>query len=1128
MASLSSSDSKAEVGDSGKSVPISRYFATPSSGITSKIPDTIVEPSSLPQLPSFSFSPELPAEESSGLRPQSPFRLGQTSNSTARLSTPPVGRPLLSQGPGGVLGENAFTFRFLYNASPTPSPRPSPTPSPQTLPSQPPGQLQTDFGFSSLTLDQSSGVGERSTTHEASASKSLSDAASSTLGFPKLDPSAKPPIFGSASSLSKTPIHRGSPVFKASEPSASGKTTPDVGLSRPVATQDHGSSSASEVVSSSGASIFGSLCIPKPVKSLLGTGFSISGSSQEVFGPSILAQPRSSESGSSKSLPAITKLSTQNPKDLKLSALSDQKKVPKPYNVSHEEAPPHPLFTFLFQSAMTRGLAIARDVEALIQGFRCSIGLDDDLRRLLSDAEKLNNFACSDTRTVAILGDSGQGKSSLVNSLLHFPGIAKTGDIGSACTSVVTEYRHRRECHSAPITIEVEYLKQDGIENMVKELLWSYRQLFLPGVESDATSEADYARYTRESDQAWSALEAAFSHRSEFKKELLQDMSEGSLEKIQELLVGWAREIKWPSTDDAGFWKSTATSADECCEKTNIFMQDRYWPFTKIIRIYVSAKVLKTGLVLADLPGLQDTNLARVRATQEYLLKCNSILLVTNISRAITDQSLKSSLYKVLSRHIPVAWEESGGKGLNLAVVCTKSEDINLKAAKAEFCGPSKPITKDTIEQLDKELEDAKNAGHGARKKEVKWKQQMLLMQARNRHVEIGLQKAYASKVPGGELDVFCVSNTMYEKYAENGNGELVRASRIPELRQFCYSITAEAHFREASHFLRSELLNLLNSLQIWASTGGINLCQPQTDGLDDSLYPILDDVGVENGRKQLLVRETGGPSGIGATQYYGFCLNNGHHETSKRPREDWNAKILWKMRMELEYQWDLVEDEIPVVFDTLLNTVKTELNYVKDQLKNSSSSKICDTLLEGVDARIRSVEYSLELLKGNFATGIRLVRSNASESNSNSFVLSEMIPAYRSASSQRGKSHNKMSILDRNVPRLTGKIRVGNGRDHLQKEIVQGRIKNGTLFPNISVAISDAIKRVVQETEKSVKAMLSQQVGSIKDDLCLAITSERHSGDAARRREVESFAKELTRLKEHHFAMLESITSLS
>lgn len=116
-------------------------------------------------------------------------------------------------------------------------------------------------------------------------------------------------------------------------------------------------------------------------------------------------------------------------------------------------------------------------------------------------------------------------------------------------------------------------------------------------------------------------------------------------------------------------------------------------------------------------------------------------------------------------------------------------------------------------------------------------------MQARNKHVEVGLQNAYAAKVPGRKLDVFCVSNTMYEKYAEQGNEDLVRASCIPELRQFCYGISSEAHFREALHFMRSELLNLIKSLQIWSGTSDENIDQPQEGGLDDAMYPILQDV---------------------------------------------------------------------------------------------------------------------------------------------------------------------------------------------------------------------------------------------------------------------------------------------
>ncbi len=199
------------------------------------------------------------------------------------------------------------------------------------------------------------------------------------------------------------------------------------------------------------------------------------------------------------------------------------------------------------------------------------------------------------------------GKSNLINSLLHYPDVAKTvrvsshladprvidpvtylvffqGDIGSACTSVVTEYRQKTNEHSAPITIEVEYLSASEIETVVKELLWSYRRLYLPDVESDETSAQDYARYERESLQAWSALEAAFKHKPEFDQHRLRDMSDGALERITSQLTEWSREIRWPEGGDNGTWRSTAETAEECCEKTGLFMADRYWPFTKIIR----------------------------------------------------------------------------------------------------------------------------------------------------------------------------------------------------------------------------------------------------------------------------------------------------------------------------------------------------------------------------------------------------------------------------------------------------------------------------------------------------------------------------------------------------------------
>lgn len=47
-------------------------------------------------------------------------------------------------------------------------------------------------------------------------------------------------------------------------------------------------------------------------------------------------------------------------------------------------------------------------------------------------------------------------------------------------------------------------------------------------------------------------------------------------------------------------------------------------------------------------------------------------------------------------------------------------------------------------------------------------------------------------------------------------------------------------------------------------------------------------------------------------------------------------------MRMELAYQWDLVEDEVPTLFESLLDTIKSELGYLKDQVNSEYAVDAC------------------------------------------------------------------------------------------------------------------------------------------------------------------------------------------
>jgi hypothetical protein len=114
-------------------------------------------------------------------------------------------------------------------------------------------------------------------------------------------------------------------------------------------------------------------------------------------------------------------------------------------------------------------------------------------------------------------------------------------------------------------------------------------------------------------------------------------------------------------------------------------------------------------------------------------------------------------------------------------------------------------------------------------------------MGARNQHVKEGLQKAYASKISGGRLEVFCVSNSTYEKNCKKGNAAMVQASGIPELRRFCHSITADAQLLEAKHFLRSTLSSLLNSVEIWTSSLS-DVPQASDDNAKELIYGTLQD----------------------------------------------------------------------------------------------------------------------------------------------------------------------------------------------------------------------------------------------------------------------------------------------
>lgn len=68
--------------------------------------------------------------------------------------------------------------------------------------------------------------------------------------------------------------------------------------------------------------------------------------------------------------------------------------------------------------------------------------------------------------------------------------------------------------------------------------------------------------------------------------------------------------------------------------------------------------------------------------------------------------------------------------------------------------------------------------------------------------------------------------------------------------------------------------------------------------------------------------------------QYNAWCMNSGNHYTLKRGSVNWNADLIWKMRMELDFQWNLLEEEIPTVFKAILESITDSFGQLQRNLR--------------------------------------------------------------------------------------------------------------------------------------------------------------------------------------------------
>lgn len=365
-------------------------------------------------------------------------------------------------------------------------------------------------------------------------------------------------------------------------------------------------------------------------------------------------------------------LSKEKTMDDSHSNLSDSE-LPKP-----DEPKPEPSEQFSLQTLFAD--CTPELLEAGVKhGLNLLERLKEPLRRLVPDLdaaewlksiENLQKQAEQPKTIVGVVGNTGAGKSSVINAMLDEERLVPTNCM-RACTAVVTEISYNYE--DIPYRAEIEFITEKDWE---REL----QVLFSDLLDSNGNVSREASNQDSEAGVAYAKIKAVYP---KYTHEMLTKTTAEKLLKhpaVQKVLGG-KKDIA--DSNPAAFYKhlqsyvdskEKTTGAENKSARTSTEIE--YWPLIKVVRIYVKAAALSTGAVIVDLPGVHDSNAARARVAEGYMKQCTGLWIVAPITRAVDDKAAKSLLGETFKRQLKM----DGGFD-SVTFICSKTDDISILEA---------------------------------------------------------------------------------------------------------------------------------------------------------------------------------------------------------------------------------------------------------------------------------------------------------------------------------------------------------------------------------------------------------------------------------------------------------------
>ncbi|KAI1752357.1 hypothetical protein F4782DRAFT_530612 [Xylaria castorea] len=302
-----------------------------------------------------------------------------------------------------------------------------------------------------------------------------------------------------------------------------------------------------------------------------------------------------------------------------------------------------------------------------------------DISRI-SSIKSLQKRANTPRTIIGVVGATGHGKSSLINTLLEEDKLVPTNCF-RACTAVVTEVSYNYSDNPDHRYIaEIEFISVDDWD---RELGYLFHDL------NESSGEASVEGQLEGSDAgiAWAKIKAVYPTLT---KKTIEQTSAKALasDPAVKWLLGTTKTVREPTASELykatqiymGSKKKTSFAPLDS-EENDSGPKMELWPLIKVVRIYTKADVLSSGAVIVDLPGVQDSNAARAAVAGKYIEQCDSLLVVSMITRAVDDQAAQELLGAGFKQQLKL-----DGNYSKVTFVCSKTDDINIDEA-AEALG---------------------------------------------------------------------------------------------------------------------------------------------------------------------------------------------------------------------------------------------------------------------------------------------------------------------------------------------------------------------------------------------------------------------------------------------------------